>query len=209
MRLILIFFYFLSTVHAQDERYFRQILSGQLPVDNEEVIDSPLRTFVVKGKSYLVDLNGDGIDEVLQPLKIDGIDALEIFDSSMRKLFHAKLLASGSEANLYKIKLAHLSKTVKVLILFLDEGKTDGKRFEATARIHLLSFENNDLSTLKLAKGPSFFHEKDSQREQYFRRDYLVNVYDIDLDGTREVAVQFNHIQRIMKYKGRGEWVEH
>jgi hypothetical protein len=209
MRLLIIFFTLLCSAHAQDERYFRQILSGQLPADNEEVVDSPLRTFVVKGKSYLVDLNGDGIDEVLQPLKVDGLDALEIFDGSMRKLFHAKLPAAGSDANLYKLKLVHLSKTVKSLILFLDEGKTDGKRFEATARIYLLSFENNDLSTLKLSKGPHFFHEKDSQREQYFRRDYSVNVFDLDHDGTREVAVQYNHIQRIMKYKGKGEWFEY
>ena len=209
MRLLLIFFTFIATAYAQDERYFRQILSGQLPVDNDEVIDSPLRTFVVKGKSYLVDLNGDGIDETLQPLKVDGLDALEIFDSSMRKLFHAKLPAAGSDANLYKIKLVHISKTVKTLILFLDEGKTDGKKFEATARIYLLTYEDNELSTLKLTKGPHFFHEKEAQREQYYRRDYLVNVYDIDLDGTREVSIQYNHIQRIMKYKSKGEWVEY
>ena len=62
-----------------------------------------------------------------------------------------------------------------------------------------------DLKKMVLTAGPHIFHEKEAQREQYYRRDYQVNIYDIDGDGVREIAVQYNHIQRIMKYEN-GIW---
>ncbi|HXH32442.1 MAG TPA: hypothetical protein VNJ01_16705 [Bacteriovoracaceae bacterium] len=205
--LILTFLVFLSgNVLSQDERYYRQIFKGELVTEKETVVDSPITQFNVKGSLYKFDLNADGTDESLEPQKRDGVDWLEIRDFSERKLFEAKLLAMGAESTLYKIKVVQISPKVKSLILFLDEGVTKARRFESTARIFVLSFENNDLSTLRLTQGPHFFHEKEGQREQYGRRDYVVNVYDIDGDGVREIAIQYNHIQRIMKYLGSGEW---
>jgi hypothetical protein len=191
---------------SQDERYYRQILTGELPKLLEKTQEKPIAQFNVKGSSYKFDLNEDKIEETIEPQKRDGVDWLEIRNASENKLFEAKLLAMGSESSLYKIKVVHLSPKVKAAILFLDEGKTKGRRFESTARIYVLSFENNDLSTLALTEGPHFFHEKEGQREQYWRRDYQVNVFDLDGDGTREITVQYNHIQRIMKYLGKGEW---
>src|SRR5690606_29329399 len=112
----------------------------------------------------------------------------------------------GAESVLYKIKLVDISAKARSLILYLDEGSIQGKRFESTARIFVITFENQDLSKMWIEQGPHFFHEKESQREQYWRRNYTVNIHDIDGDGTREIAVQYNHIQRIMRYKGFGEW---
>lgn len=191
---------------AQDERYFRQVLSGKLPKLFEQERVDPTPELVFKGPFYHIDLNGDGIEETIQPQFKNGQNWIEIRNSSQNKLFEAKLWSMGGDGQLYKIKLVHLSSKVKTLILFLDEGSTTGKRFESTARIFLLSFENNDLSTLKLAIGPHFYHEKEAQRDQYLRRDYMVNVYDIDQDGMRDIAIQYNHIQRILRYKGEGEW---
>lgn len=162
--------------------------------------------FNVKGASYKFDLNGDGFEESIQPQKRDGVDWLEIRDSSERKVFEGKLLAMGTGSSIYKIKVVNLSTKARAAIIFLDEGVIQGKRFESTARIFVISFENNDLSTISMTEGPHFFHEKEAQREQYWRRDYNVNVYDLDGDGVREIAIMYNHIQRIMKYKGRGEW---
>jgi hypothetical protein len=193
-------------VFAQDERYYRQILAGELPKINEEAIEKEVAQFNVTGPQYRVDLNDDKIEEILEPQKRDGVDWLEIRNASQNKLFEAKLLAMGSESSIYKIKLVNLSKTLKAAIIFLDEGKLQGKRFEATARIYVLSFEDNDLSTMSLTEGPHFFHEKEAQREQYWRRDYSVNVHDFNGDGTREISIQYNHIQRIMKYKSKGIW---
>jgi hypothetical protein len=191
---------------GQDERFYRQILKGELPQLSQELKETAETQFNVKGASYLIDLNGDGIEEQIQPQKRDGVDFIEIKDSSQRKIFDHKLLAIGGESHIYKIKFTQLNEKTKVLVIFLDEGHTAGRRFESTARIFLLTFENNDFSTMKLAQGPHHFHEKESQREQYWRRDYSVEVRDTNRDGTKEIVVQFNHIQRIMIYKGLGEW---
>lgn len=203
---LLILLVFSFGIFAQDERYYRQILNGELPSFNQttqEVVD---HQFNVKGARYLVDLNGDGIEEIIQPQKRDGVDWIEILGTGSQKIFEAKLLAMGGESAIYKVKVAQISTKTKLLILFLDEGKTNGRRFESTARIFLMTFDNNDLTTMHLSQGPHYFHEKEGQREQYWRRDYSVEVRDINADGTRDVVVQFNHIQRIMLYKGQGEW---
>ena len=138
--------------------------------------------------------------------KRDGADWIEIRGGNKAHLFEAKLFAMGSESSLYKIKLVSLSRKVRALILFLDEGFSAGKEFESTGRIFVISYEDNDLSTMKIAQGPHMFHEKESVRDMYYRRDYQVNVVDFNKDGIKEISVQFNHIQRIMQYLGKGEW---
>jgi hypothetical protein len=196
---------FLSRITlAQDERYFRQIFTGELP--QTETFSEGFHQFNVEGSRYRLDLDGDKIEEIIQPSNKDGVNWIEIKNSSERILFSQKLFAMGATARLYKIKLVNISKSVKALILFMDEGYTSGRETEMTARISVLSFENNDLTKISFSEGPHFFHEKAGQREQYWRRDYAVNVYDINGDGVREIAVQYNHINRIMMYIGRGEW---
>lgn len=205
----LIFLLFLSLsslVLAQDERFYRQILTNSVNPSEKMNLDSKETQFTVKGSVYFVDLNDDGIDESINPQKRDGVDWLEIKDSSSRIIFEHKLLAMGSSSTLYKVKMVYLSTTVRALILFLDEGVTKGRRFESTSKLYFLTLENKDLNSIKLFQGPHYFHEKENIREQYWRRGYSVNVYDIDQDGTREIAVQYNHIQRIYRYLGLGEW---
>lgn len=203
----LIFFLFLlfcGGVSAQDERYYRQIFTGELP--KMDALPEIVQQFTVQGASYLVDLNDDKIEEIIEPSKIDGVDWIKIKSTSGTVLFQSKLPAMGGLSTLYKIKFVRISPSVKSLILFLDEGITSGLHFESTARIFVLTYEKNNLNEMVLSQGPHFFHEKQRQREQYWRRDYSVNVYDINGDGIREIAVQYNHIQRIMKYSGNGEW---
>lgn len=197
----------LSSAYGQDERYYRQLLTGELPQVGQLIQELPLPQFNVLGPSYKVDLNADGVEEFIQPQKRDGHDWLEIRDFSQRKVFEAKLFAMGSDSHIYKLQLVHITPTVKTLIIFMDEGFTRGRRFESSGRIFLLTFENNDLNKITLTQGPHFFHEREAQREQYWRRTYMVNVYDMDNDGTREIVVMYNHIQRILKYSGKGEWV--
>jgi hypothetical protein len=191
---------------AQDERFYRELLAGESLTNLTEKSEIVVTPISVSGKLYHLDLNGDGLAEKLQPVKKDGVDALVIHDSYGNEIFEAKLWSSGGESVIRKLRLVHLSSTVKCLIIFLDEGVTQGTHFESTGRISLLSFENNDLKTLKLAQGPHIFHEKEAQRDQYIRRSYIVDVTDLDLDGTREVVIHYNHIQRIMMYEGKGVW---
>lgn len=203
----LLFFLLSGAVLGQDERYYRQIFSGELPRITEDILESSSSQFNVKGPSYRFDLDGDRIEEIIEPEKRDGVDWIVIRNSSRTKIFEAKLLSMGAESIIYKIKIVDISKTARSLIVFLDEGYTQGKKFESTARFFVITFENNDLSKMWIEQGPHFFHEKQAQREQYWRRNFNVNVYDIDGDGTKEIAVMYNHIQRIMRYKGKGEWV--
>lgn len=194
-------------VFAQDERYYRQIITGELPV-TAEPRESFVRSLVVLGPEYMVDLNADGVEEVLRPEKRDGIDYLTILNSSRSPIFSAKFFAAGGESSIYKLRLVNLSATAKALIVFVDEGATRGLRFESTARIYFLSFDNNDLSTLALNPGPHIFQEREGQREQYWRRQMSVDVRDLDGDHKREIVVHFGHIQHVYEYAGSGTWTK-
>lgn len=205
LRYLILFVFFLTShrLQAQDERYYRDMLAGDL-VKKEGSAEPP--RFFVAGDAYLIDLNSDGIEERIIPQKRDGVDWIEIQDSSHNVLFSGKLLNSGADSHLFRIKFVYLTPKVKVLILFFDEGVTRGRKIEAQAITYLISFENNDLSTMKMQKGARFFHEVKAQRDQYFRRSYDVNVFDVDLDGEREITIEYQHIQRIFKYAGNGDW---
>lgn len=191
---------------AQDERFYRQMLAGEIPAVKTEVEDSPITPISVEGPFYQIDLDGDGIAEKIRPSKLNGVDWLMIYNSSRGKIFDAKLVPMGGESHIYKVRLVHLSKNTKALIIHLDEGHTRGQFFESTARIFVLTYENNDLSTLSLAEGPHFFHEVEKHPDRYTRREYRIDVTDLDGDGVREIIVHYNHIQRIMIYKGKGVW---
>ncbi len=208
LRFVMIFLLFLGSVEAQDERYYRQMLSGALPEMNADKMKSNGKVhFSLSSPAYRIDLNSDGTEEYIKTIKRDGVDWLQITDFSGRKIFEQKLFAMGAQSVIYKIRFSQISDDVKALVVFLDEGKTHSVRFESTARIYVVSFEKNNLDSMKLSVGPHFYHEKEAQREQYWRRHYQVNLVDFDGDGIKEISVQYNHIQRMMKYVGRGEWI--
>ncbi len=191
---------------AQDERFYRELLAGESLTNFTEKSEMVVTPISVLGKLYHIDLNGDGLSEKLRPVKDDGTDALLILDSFGNEIFRANLWSSGGESVIRKLRLVNLSESVKCLIIFLDEGVTKGTQFESTGRISLLSYENNDLKSMKLVQGPHIFHEKEAPRDQYLRRSYNVDVTDLNGDGVRDVVVHYNHIQRIMMYEGKGIW---
>lgn len=203
--LVLIILLFSTLSYGQDERYYRQILTGELPKMNQQFLYTPTSQFSVLGPEYRVDLDGDGIEEIISPEKLDGVDVINIANSLGSVVFKGKIPSNGAGSVIYKIRFVNISVNVKALLVFIDEGATQSKKFESTARFVVLTFENNDYRKITVSLGPHIFHEKEAQREQYFRRDYQVNIYDLDNDGTREIAVQYNHIQRIMKYEN-GIW---
>ncbi len=185
------------------------MLAGKLPEFNEEFLEKPTHQFDISGSQYQIDLNDDGIEELIIPQKRDGVDWLEIRDSSRNVIFESQIFSMGSESSIYKIKFSKISSSIKVLILYVDEGKTEGRRFESTGRLYFISFENNNLKSMSLSSGPHFFHEKSYFRETYFRRDYVINLIDYNQDGKKEISVEYNHIQRIYEYKGKGEWTRY
>lgn len=198
---------FLSfSLQAQDERYYRQMLAGDLPQFSDELKESPVSPISIDGPHYNIDLNGDGILESVRPAKREGIDYVIVQNAAKTVVFEGKMLAMGGESTIYKMRFVHLSKNTKALVIFLDEGATHGLQFESTARIFVLTWDNDDFGSMKLSQGPHFYHEKEKQRDQYWSREYQVGVRDLNNDGTREIIVHYNHIQRIMQYKGKGEW---
>jgi hypothetical protein len=195
---------FVNPSHAQDERFWRKMITGEL---NEEAVKEPeIPKWVFTSPSYQFDLNNDGREESIQLVKRDGIDWIDILGHDKTQLFSGKLWALGVNSSVYRLRLIDLSPTVRVIVIFLNEGKTEAKHLEATARLYFLTFENKDFSTFKLTQGPRYWHEYESVREQYWRRLHSFNVKDYNGDGVKDLAVEFNHIQSIWMYQGQGLW---
>jgi hypothetical protein len=210
MRLILlslaVIAVFVNPVHAQDERFWRKLISGQLTRDQEKEV--PEAKWLFGGPSYQFDLDGDGRNETIQVLKRDGIDWLDIrsFDKSL--LFSDKLAPTGVEARVHRLRVVDLSQKARAIIVYYYEGKTETKKFEAVGRLYFISIENRDLKTMKMVQGPRYWHEYEAHRDQYWRRLHSVNVKDTNGDGEKEIFVNFNHIQSIWKFRGNGRWTE-
>ena len=120
---IILVFFLISPVQAQDERYFRQILSGELPQNIQEAPSPLVSQFNVNGPSYRFDLNEDNNEEIIETQKRDGVDWIEIRTSSQNKIFQTQLPVMGAESYIYKMKIVHLSTKLKAIIVFVDEGK--------------------------------------------------------------------------------------
>lgn len=196
--------FFVNHARGQDERFFRRLVTGELAKEAQKVEDPP--KYVFSGPTYRVDLNGDGKEEGLQVVKRDLMDWLDILSDEGKVLFKAKLLPVGVNARIDRIRLVDLSPKLRVLVIEYYEGKTEGLQLEATARLWILSFENKDLSKIKLTMGPGYWHEFEKQREQYGRRIYSLSIRDIDGDGIKDIMVAYNHMMQIYRYAGNGVW---
>ncbi len=195
---------FVNPVRAQDERFWRKLLSGEL---TEEVVKTPEEPkWVFASPVYHLDMNSDGKEESIQVMKRDGMDWLDITGHDGTQLLQAKIWAMGSGSGIYRLRLLDLSKTVRAMVIFLYEGKTESRKLESSARLYFLTFENKDLTTMKVAAGPRYWHEYEGVREQYWRRLYSLNIKDYDGDGTKDINVEFNHMQSIWMYQGQGLW---
>ena len=197
-------FVFVNSARAQDERFFRKMMSGELGREIERT--PPPAKYVFSGVTYRVDLNSDGKEEGLQVVKRDLMDWLDILSEDGKILFQARLVPAGINARIDRIRLVDLSPTVRVLIIQYFEGKTEARHLEATARLWMVTFENKDLTDMKLTQGPPYWHEFEKMREQYGRRIYSLAVRDVDGDGIKDVMVSYNHMQHIYRYRGKGEW---
>jgi hypothetical protein len=205
MRIFVLFLLICFNISAQDERYFRQIYSGEL-TNKEEKIDN--FKLVVDSPEHHIDLNRDGLDERLVYSKKDGTDYLKIMDYSGRAIFETPFQSHSRFGRIYKIYLKTISPSTDVLVLFYYEGENKSARFEASARLYFISIDNKNLKTLTMFKGPHYFHEFENVRDVYWLRDLAVNIYDYNQDGVKEISVSFNKISRVYFYQNRGLWVQ-
>ena len=188
---------------AQDERYYRRIYSNEL---NEAPTTPTKYKVIVKSPSYRVDLNRDGIDEVIRTAKRDGNDYFTITDHFGRVLLEKKLSTIGSGSVVYRVQLKTISPTTDALVIHFYEGMIASTRFEAQARLYFVTIPNRQLKKMHFFQGPHFFHESEKLFDKYFVRRFSVNTVDYNEDGIKEISISYNNINRIYFYVADGVW---
>lgn len=192
----------ISITWAQDERFYREIFTkNSIDVVLPETVKVSVST-----PEYQWDLDQDGRMEQISAQKRDGVNYFTIKDHHGQILLEKKLHAHGRGAELRKITAKNLSKKTDVYILHFYQGATYGPYVEATQVLYFLTIDDLSLKTLSLFKGPSTFQEKQQSEGVYWNRFYRLIVEDFNLDGVKEISVQYNRIARVYYYKGQGEW---
>lgn len=194
-----------SNALAQDERFFRQLFSGDL---TKTVERAPAKkySYVIHSPFYQLDLNRDSKAESVVFVKKDSEDWVEIMDVDKKKIYSYQFENKGFDSELFKIELKTLSPETTVLLLYYYEGVSRYLDFQGTARIYALTLDNNDLSTISTFKGPSFFDEYKSQMGHYHKRHYQVYLEDFNQDKVKELVVKHQRMSRVFHYKGNGSW---
>lgn len=202
--LFLAIFSLKTVVFAQDERYFRQLFTGELATSTQKKDKS--YKWESETPLYQIDLDGDRNPEGIRVQKKDGEDWIELHGKLGKPFWRGKLQAKGIESSLFKIHLVSLAPKIKTLVLHFYEGKTDYKEFNGTARVYLIVFEDNKLDKIFYQTGPSFWIEREKMSDQYFKREYKVIVQDFNLDGIKEISVKFKNLAKVLMYLGNGRW---
>lgn len=190
---------------AQDERYFRQLFSGEL---NQERAKEEVKkySYFVHTPYYALDLNRDEKPEQIVFVKKDNEDWLEILDHDKKKIFSYRFENKGFDSELFRLELKTLSQETSVLLLYYYEGVSRYIDFQGTARIYTLTIDNNDLKTMTVFRGPSFFDEIKTFKGHYHKRNYQVYLEDFNKDAKKELIVRFKNITDVFVYKGQGAW---
>ena len=189
-------------VRAEDERSFVGA-SSMLPLSPKKV------KFEHPFPKYLLDLNGDGKKEQIHFINRDGLDWMHIVDFRGNSIYRYVFRASGLDATPYKMRFRNLGPTSKVLVIHYYEGYTDYLKFMGTARLHFLTFEKNDLKTLRMHRGPGVFYEHFEKGNSYRQRTHKVDIVDWNRDGLRDIVVGYGgfRIRDIFLYRGQGNWL--
>lgn len=190
---------------AQDERFFRQLFSGDL-VKSNEIADIKKYNYIFHSPYYAVDINRDRKEENLVFVKKDSEDWVEILDVDKKKIFSYKLEPKGFDSELFKIELKTLSNNTDVLLLHYYEGVSKYIEFQGTSRVLAVTIDDRDLGSLKTFTGPSFFDEHRTQRGHYHKRHYQVYLEDLNKDNVKELVVKHQRMSNVFLYLGNGRW---
>lgn len=195
-----------SGVNAQDERFFRELLTGDLPQESTS-LKRKVSKWMASSPLYKIDLNDDGeLEEVLIEAR-DGTHWATVYGRNQQKLHTFAFETVGGGAHVYKVLVKRLSRTAKALLFYFYEGELQTTNFDSRVRLYFMAFDSNDLRFTELYKGPIVWTEHvDGRRDNYTRRKYVVNVKDFNGDGVKEVAVRHHLTSRIYFYTGRGNW---
>lgn len=200
-----LFFFLQMSAKAQDERYFRKMLSGEVGKD-EIFKDKEIAKMKVATRNYRLDLGGDAQREGLIYQKRDGQDWFYIANAQGKELYSFKLDAMYADSSLFKINFRDISPRTKLLILHFYEGKNDYVGFDGRARIYFITVDDKDLSKVTFYKGPEVWHEYAGHRDHYHQRFYDTDLIDLNGDGIQEVRVRHNKNQWVYMYSDFGKW---
>jgi len=190
---------------AQDERYFRQLFSGEIN-KTETVVDEKKYSYFVHSPYYALDLNRDGVSEQIVFVKKDNEDWIEILNSEKKKIFGYLFENKGFDSELFRVELKTLSSKTSILLLYYYEGVSKYINFQGTSRVYAITIDNNDLRTMKAFKGPSFFDEEKTFKGHYHKRNYEVFLEDLNRDGVKELIVKHRNTSNVFIYQGQGHW---
>jgi hypothetical protein len=192
-------------IKAQDERYFRQIFSGEIN-RNKDIEKTKSYSYLVHTPYYALDINDDQTPEQIVFIKKDSEDWIEILDKKKEKIFSYQFETKGYDSELFRIELKKLNATTRILLLYYYEGISRYLDFNGTSRIYAITIDNSDLSTMAGFKGPSFFDEKKSLKGHYHKRHYEVILTDLNKDLTKELIVKYRNSHEVFVYRGKGKW---
>lgn len=193
----------------QDERYFRQIFSGELAKKEMKANDQKKYSYLIHTPYYALDLNHDNNPEDLVFVKKDSEDWIEILEEvkgEKKKIFSYRFETKGYNSELYRIEFKKLSSKTSVLIMYYYEGLSKYTEMQGTSRIYLITIDNDDLKTLTAFKGPSFFEEHKSLKGHYHLRNYQVYLKDLNNDDVKELIVKYRETSQVFLYDGNGKW---
>jgi hypothetical protein len=196
---------FCGQVRAQDERYFRQLFTGEFARDpmKEEKGNYYLS---ISSPVYHVDLDDDGREERLIVVKHDGEDWIYIENHKRERIFSYKFTPKGGNSGLYRVNIRRLSKDTKIVLLQYYEGFVKYLESRGTARLYMMTIDKRDLSTIAVTPGPNIWDEHKDFKEHYHQRSSAFSLVDFNNNGIREVAVRYHLITRVYFYNGSGKW---
>lgn len=192
----------------QDERYFRQLFSGELSRE-KGVSDDKKYSFFIHTPYYEIDLNRDSKPEEVIFVKKDSEDWIEIFErknGERVKIFSYQFETKGYDSELYRMEFKKLSASTSILILYYYEGLSKYTEMQSTSRVYAVTIDGNDLKKMTGFKGPSFFEEYKALKGHYHIRNYQVFLKDLNNDDVKELVVKFHLTSQVFIYDGNGKW---
>lgn len=193
---------------SQDERYFRQIFSGELSRPAEKA-DEKKYSYYIHTPYYAIDINMDGAPEQIVFVKKDSEDWVEIFEEKVgikTKIFSYRFETKGYNSELFRIERKRISDQTSILIMYYYEGLSRYTEMQGTSRVYAVTIDNNDLKTMAAFKGPSFFEEHRSLKGHYHLRNYQVYLQDLNKDDAKELIVKYRETSQVFVYNGNGKW---
>lgn len=185
----------------------RQLLSGDL-IPGGRPTPKPEPHFNVVSKLHEIDLNQDDRVESIVLEKRDAEDWLHIHAYDRSRIFSLQLIPTGFKSDVYRVNLRQISNKTKVLLVHYYEGHNQGKNFKGTARLYIISWDDNDLSTLASFRGPEIWEEFKDDKIHYHQRPQHVTLFDLDSDGVREISVRHHLNPQVVRYLGNGKWTD-